>query len=102
MSICIVDKKDDTGYGVLDLKIVVQPNGWYMDELRELMIWLLFRINDVILSVNGVDCVNASHAQAVDALKRAGNTVHLVRTYCLILIEVPIMKRWTGLLRVFM
>lgn len=28
--------------------------------------------------MNDVDCVNASHAQAVDALKRAGNIVRLV------------------------
>lgn len=36
------------------------------------------RMNDIILSVNDVDCVNVTHAQAVEALKRAGNTVKLV------------------------
>lgn len=35
------------------------------------------RINDIICSVNGVNCVNVSHAESVDALKRAGATVQL-------------------------
>ncbi len=42
-------------------------------------IWFVFcRVNDIILSVNDVDTVNVTHAAAVDALKRAGNTVKLV------------------------
>lgn len=36
-------------------------------------------INDVILKVNDVSVVNVPHAAAVDALKRAGNLVRLVR-----------------------
>nr|CFW94235.1 Eka-INAD4 protein [Euperipatoides kanangrensis] len=36
------------------------------------------RINDVILKVNDIDVVDVPHATAVEALKRAGNTVHLV------------------------
>lgn len=36
------------------------------------------QITDVIVSVNDVSVVNVPHATAVDALKRAGNTVHLV------------------------
>ncbi|KAK9505869.1 hypothetical protein O3M35_009841 [Rhynocoris fuscipes] len=35
------------------------------------------RVNDVILEVNRVSVVNVTHATAVDALKRAGNTVTL-------------------------
>ena len=37
------------------------------------------KINDVILKVNDVSVVNVPHAAAVDALKRAGNLVRLVR-----------------------
>ena len=36
------------------------------------------QITDVIVSVNDVSVVNVPHAAAVDALKRAGNNVHLV------------------------
>ena len=36
------------------------------------------RVNDIILSVNEVDTVGVTHSQAVDALKRAGNSVRLV------------------------
>jgi len=36
------------------------------------------RLNDVIVSVNGVTTVGVTHAGAVDALKRAGYTVDLV------------------------
>ncbi|KAK2167781.1 hypothetical protein LSH36_24g09014 [Paralvinella palmiformis] len=36
------------------------------------------RVNDIIVSVNDVNTVNVSHAQAVGALKQAGNTVRLV------------------------
>lgn len=36
------------------------------------------RVNDVILQVNDVPVVDVPHASAVDALKRAGNTVTLV------------------------
>lgn len=36
------------------------------------------RTNDIIVSVNGLSTVNVSHAQSVDALKKAGKTVHLV------------------------
>jgi len=35
-------------------------------------------VNDIIISVNGISTVNVTHGQAVDALKRAGNVVHLV------------------------
>ena len=38
----------------------------------------MYRLNDIILSVNGVPTVNVTHAGAVDALKRAGYTVDLV------------------------
>lgn len=37
------------------------------------------RVNDTILQVNDVTVVDVPHASAVDALKRAGNTVKLVR-----------------------
>lgn len=37
------------------------------------------RVNDTILQVNDVSVVDVPHAAAVDALKRAGNTVKLVR-----------------------
>ena len=36
------------------------------------------RLNDIIVSVNGVTTVNVTHAGAVDALKRAGYTVDMV------------------------
>jgi disks large protein 1 len=36
------------------------------------------RVNDSILSVNDVPVVDVPHAAAVDALKKAGNTVKLV------------------------
>lgn len=36
------------------------------------------RVNDSILQVNEVSVVDVPHASAVDALKRAGNTVKLV------------------------
>lgn len=36
------------------------------------------KVNDSILSVNDVSVVDVPHAMAVDALKRAGNTVKLV------------------------
>jgi len=36
------------------------------------------RLNDIIVSVNGVTTVGVTHAGAVDALKRAGYTVDLV------------------------
>lgn len=36
------------------------------------------KVNDSILSVNDVSVVDVPHASAVDALKKAGNTVKLV------------------------
>lgn len=39
------------------------------------------RVNDTILQVNEVSVVDVPHAAAVDALKRAGNTVKLVSLY---------------------
>ncbi|KAG8239700.1 hypothetical protein J437_LFUL019104, partial [Ladona fulva] len=35
------------------------------------------RVGDAILAVNGISVVGVTHAAAVDALKRAGNTVRL-------------------------
>ncbi|XP_074658045.1 disks large homolog 1-like isoform X2 [Tubulanus polymorphus] len=35
------------------------------------------KINDIITAVNGVNCINVSHTESVDALKRAGATVRL-------------------------
>lgn len=35
-------------------------------------------MNDIILKVNDVDLIEIPHSVAVDALKRAGNMVHLV------------------------
>ena len=40
---------------------------------------MMYRVNDIIVSVNGISTVNVTHGQAVDALKRAGNVVSLVR-----------------------
>jgi len=42
---------------------------------------LLCRLNDIIVSVNGVTTVAVTHAGAVEALKRAGYTVDLVIIY---------------------
>lgn len=39
------------------------------------------RVNDTILQVNDVSVVDVPHAAAVDALKRAGNTVKLVSSF---------------------
>jgi len=36
------------------------------------------RLNDVIVSVNGISTENVTHAQAVETLKRAGRSVLLV------------------------
>lgn len=41
----------------------------------------LFRVNDIILSVNGVTMVDVTHAESVQALKQAGKTVILVCNY---------------------
>lgn len=35
------------------------------------------RVNDIITHVNGVCVIEVPHSAAVDALKRAGNSVHL-------------------------
>ena len=51
------------------------------------MIPIVYRMNDVIVSVNGVSTENVTHAQAVEALKRAGRNVLLVSS-CFILITV--------------
>lgn len=47
----------------------------------------IYRVNDVIVSVNGVSTVNVTHGQAVEALKRAGNVVSLVSIYNKIIIN---------------
>jgi len=39
------------------------------------------RLNDIIVSVNGITTVGVAHAGAVDALKRAGYTVDMVSFY---------------------
>lgn len=39
---------------------------------------LFFRINDIIVKVNEVDVSEATHSEAVDALKQAGTKVVLV------------------------
>jgi len=48
----------------------------------------LCRLNDIIVSVNGVTTVNVTHAGAVDALKRAGYTVDLVGPVIIIDIDM--------------
>ena len=42
--------------------------------------WILthFRVNDRVLSVNGISLENVDHATAISVLKDAGNTVSLV------------------------
>lgn len=59
------------------------------------------RVNDIIVSVNGISTVNVTHGQAVDALKRAGNVVHLVvrrlTSSMENIIEVELMKGNKGL-----
>ena len=59
------------------------------------------RMNDIILSVNDVDCVNVTHAQAVEALKRAGNTVKLVRLEDVVFGDRSIYISITGILGLF-
>lgn len=46
------------------------------------------RVNDTILQVNDVSVVDVPHAAAVDALKRAGNTVKLVSVYFSLLLSL--------------
>ena len=41
----------------------------------------LCRLNDIIVSVNGISTENVTHAQAVETLKRAGRSVLLVGIY---------------------
>ncbi|XP_042222965.1 disks large 1 tumor suppressor protein-like isoform X2 [Homarus americanus] len=60
------------------------------------------QITDVIVSVNDISVVNVPHATAVDALKRAGNTVHLCvkrrkRPPNVMLLEVELIKGNKGL-----
>ncbi|XP_071550383.1 disks large homolog 4-like isoform X10 [Panulirus ornatus] len=60
------------------------------------------QITDVIVSVNDVSVVNVPHATAVEALKRAGNTVHLSvkrrkRPPNVMLLEVELIKGNKGL-----
>ncbi|XP_076618519.1 MAGUK family member discs large 1 isoform X5 [Colletes latitarsis] len=57
------------------------------------------RVNDTILQVNDVSVVDVPHAAAVDALKRAGNTVKLYvrRRRCTQLIEIELIKGNKGL-----
>ena len=43
------------------------------------------QVNDCIMAVNGVNTVNVSHQEAVDALKAAGGLVTLVKPSCLCL-----------------
>ena len=43
------------------------------------MFW--YRLNDIIVSVNGISTENVTHAQAVETLKRAGRSVLLVRLF---------------------
>lgn len=42
---------------------------------------LYFRVNDIILKVNEVNLIEIPHSIAVDALKHAGNMVHLVSIF---------------------
>ncbi|XP_068978921.1 disks large 1 tumor suppressor protein isoform X4 [Bombus flavifrons] len=57
------------------------------------------RVNDTILQVNDVSVVDVQHAAAVDALKRAGNTVKLYvrRRRHTQLIEIELIKGSKGL-----
>jgi len=47
-------------------------------QLNTLLCCCVCRLNDIIVSVNGVTTVSVTHAGAVEALKRAGYTVDLV------------------------
>jgi len=48
------------------------------------------RVNDTILQVNDVSVVDVPHAAAVDALKRAGNTVKLVSLSLSLSVSLPL------------
>lgn len=45
-----------------------------------------YRMNDIIVKVNETDVSNATHSEAVDALKQAGTRVVLVREITLLCI----------------
>jgi PDZ domain len=49
-----------------------------------LSLYQLFRVNDIILSVNEVSMVDVTHADSVQALKQAGKTVVLVSIFCIL------------------
>ena len=51
---------------------------------------LFFRINDIIVKVNEVDVSEATHSEAVDALKQAGTRVVLVGTSLMSLMLYPV------------
>ena len=40
--------------------------------------WCIFRINDRVISVNGISLENVPHSRAIQVLKDSGNTVILV------------------------
>ncbi|GBL82893.1 Disks large 1 [Araneus ventricosus] len=58
------------------------------------------QVNDIILKVNDVDLIDIPHSVAVDALKRAGNMVHLLvkrRRVSPQIVEIELIKGNKGL-----
>ena len=54
--------------------------GAFNSEYILILCIFLFRVNDRVLSVNGISLENVDHATAISVLKDAGHTVNLVST----------------------
>ena len=65
----------------------LQPHDSVFSDGKELtseyknLVLICFRINDRVLSVNGISLENVDHATAISVLKDGGNTVNLVSIY---------------------
>jgi len=77
----------------------VTLNRAYLLSLAFLLLFLLgCRLNDIIVSVNGISTENVTHAQAVETLKRAGHSVLLVGVlYAMISWYFSVIYKWLNL-----
>ena len=74
---------DSCCFWMFERTLVFWPRLPTLTQFNEIFIskfyYFLNRINDIITSVNNISTVDVMHADSVEALKRAGNTVCLVR-----------------------